>query len=116
MYRITKSFTFSASHRLEGLPAEHQCARLHGHNYIVELILESQVLDEVGFVTDFGALAPVKRWLDNMFDHRHLNNVLPMNPTSENFAAYIYGRWAEQYPLAAVRVSETGTSWAEYRN
>ncbi|HUM68046.1 MAG TPA: 6-carboxytetrahydropterin synthase, partial [Chloroflexota bacterium] len=39
MYTISKQFHFSASHQLNGLPLEHQCARLHGHNYEVELIL-----------------------------------------------------------------------------
>lgn len=35
MFRITKEFHFSASHQLCRLPVDHQCARLHGHNYIV---------------------------------------------------------------------------------
>lgn len=39
MFRITKEFHFSASHQLTGLPEDHQCARLHGHNYIVEVEL-----------------------------------------------------------------------------
>lgn len=35
MFRITKEYHFSASHRLAHLPDDHQCARLHGHNYVV---------------------------------------------------------------------------------
>lgn len=35
MFRIRKEFHFSASHQLTHLPPDHQCARLHGHNYIV---------------------------------------------------------------------------------
>ncbi|MGO8249243.1 6-carboxytetrahydropterin synthase, partial [Rhizobium johnstonii] len=34
MYRITKEFHLSSSHQLDHLPADHQCARLHCHNYV----------------------------------------------------------------------------------
>jgi hypothetical protein len=37
MYTIAKRFTFSASHIIGGLPADHRCARLHGHNYSMAL-------------------------------------------------------------------------------
>lgn len=119
MYEIRKQYAFSASHQLNGLPDDHQCARLHGHNYIVEVCLAvngKEDLNEVGFVQDFGHLKPIKDWLDEHFDHRHLNDVLPFNPTSENFARFIFDRWRVNYPLlVAVKVSETPTSWAEYR-
>lgn len=116
MYQIEKSYSFSASHNLTGLPDWHQCARLHGHNYIVTVILQAEETDLIGFVKDFGDLAPIKQWLDDNFDHYHLNDKLPFNPTSENFARYIYESWVGEFPqLAAVRVSETPTSWAEYR-
>ena len=45
MYRITKEFHFSASHQLSHLPDDHQCARLHGHNYIVVVELASASLN-----------------------------------------------------------------------
>ncbi len=50
MYRITKEFHFSASHQLCHLHQNHPCARMHGHNYIVEVELASETLDEDGFV------------------------------------------------------------------
>ena len=40
MYTIAKTFYFSASHVIGGLPPEHPCSRLHGHNYEVEVILQ----------------------------------------------------------------------------
>lgn len=117
MYQIKKAYAFSASHQLRGLPDDHQCARLHGHNYIVEVVLEDKEVDRVGFVKDYGDLKPIKEWLDINFDHRHLNNYFEdVNPTSEIFAKHIYDYWKRDYPqLVAVRVSETPTSWAEYR-
>ena len=48
MYTIAKRFAFSASHVIGGLPADHPCARLHGHNYEVEVVLQSPTLDAVG--------------------------------------------------------------------
>ena len=52
MYRISKEFSFSASHRLLGLPDGHPCARLHGHNYRVEVELSAADLNRYGFVRD----------------------------------------------------------------
>ncbi|SDT77290.1 6-pyruvoyltetrahydropterin/6-carboxytetrahydropterin synthase [Streptomyces sp. TLI_053] len=119
MLRITKEFQFSASHRLAHLPADHQCARLHGHNYVIELALSAapDKLTEAGFVRDYGDLADFKKWLDRTLDHRHLNDVVEdRNPSAENMAMWIFAQWSERYPeLTGVRVSETGKTWAEYR-
>lgn len=89
-YVISKQFTFSASHQLSGLPDSHQCARLHGHNYTVEVVLGSNQLNTVGFIVDYGELIFVKEYLDNNFDHRHLNDVVAFNPTAESLAKHIY--------------------------
>lgn len=116
MYKIWKEFKFSASHQLLGLPPEHQCSRLHGHNYVIEIQLESNKLDKVGFIVDFGELKPFKDWLDANFDHRHLNDILDFNPTAENMAKYIFNYLIDIYPqLTEVRVRETDTSWAAYQ-
>lgn len=115
MFTITKQFSFSASHVLEGLPPNHPCSRLHGHNYRVEMVLKCDGLDVVGFVQDYRQLTPVKKFLDETFDHRHLNDVMESNPTAENIAFFLFSKFTAQYPrLHAVRVSETEKTWAEY--
>jgi 6-pyruvoyltetrahydropterin/6-carboxytetrahydropterin synthase len=117
MYRITKEFHFSASHQLKALPADHQCARLHGHNYIVEVELSSVELNEHGFVRDYHELASLKDYIDASFDHRHLNEVLDHDQvTAECLAKHFYD-WckARLAETTAVRVSETAKTWAEYR-
>lgn len=118
-FRIGKEFQFSASHRLDGLPDGHQCGRLHGHNYVVEIELSAATgdLDAVGFVRDYGELSPFKKWLDEEVDHRHLNDVMSNHsPTAENLARWLYEHWIPQFPeLSAVKVSETPKTWAEYR-
>lgn len=118
MYRITKQFSFSASHRLDHLPEEHPCSRLHGHNYVVEVVLESRELNPDGFVRDYGELDPLKSFIDEHLDHRHLENVLPEGrvTSAENIARYLYDFAVDRWPeVAAVRVSETPKTWAEYR-
>ena len=119
-HRIGKRFTFSASHQLPGLPEGHQCGRLHGHNYTVEVVLEADQLTGPGFVCDFGDLAPMKKYLDATFDHRHLNDAIDVPPTSENLAVHLAGWFITHVEpaisgrLSAVRVSETESTWAEY--
>jgi 6-pyruvoyltetrahydropterin/6-carboxytetrahydropterin synthase len=119
-HTIGKRFTFSASHQLPDLPEGHKCARLHGHNYVVDVIVGADELVGPGFVTDFGELAPLKNYLDASFDHRHLNDTLPAPPTSENLAEHLAGWFIEHLEphiagrLITVRVSETESTWAQY--
>jgi 6-pyruvoyltetrahydropterin/6-carboxytetrahydropterin synthase len=119
-YTIGKRFTFCASHRLPGLPEGHKCARLHGHNYVVEVVLCADRLVQPGFVTDFADLAPLKTYIDATFDHRDLNEALAVPPTSENLAAHIATWFIDNVQpripgrLLRVRVSETESTWAEY--
>jgi len=118
-FTIEKDFAFSASHKLYGLPEDHQCARLHGHNYVVRVRLHSPLLNETGFVLDYGALKPFKEWVDTALDHRHLNEVLHElpNPTAEHMARYLSGIVRETCGIpgtisVAVGVSETPKTWA----
>jgi 6-pyruvoyltetrahydropterin/6-carboxytetrahydropterin synthase len=115
MYKISKQFSFSASHQLALLGADHPCARMHGHNYVVTLHLKSDELDEYGFVKDYRALDSVKRYIDESIDHRHLNDVIPGPPTSERIARFIYERFKPEIPeLYAVEVSETPKTSCRY--
>lgn len=75
-FTIMKRFDFCASHQLDHLPEGHQCARLHGHNYTVEVILSSRTLDPDSFVKDFGLLKPIEQFIKENLDHRHLNDVM----------------------------------------
>lgn len=116
-YTITKRYHFSASHQLTRLAGDHPCARLHGHNYIVEIELKSQSLNEDGFVRDYRDMDALKRHIDETLDHRHLNDIFGDDRvTSEHLAEYFYewckARWPE---TAAARISETPRTWAEYR-
>ncbi len=116
MYTITKQFSFSASHVLDHLPEGHPCARLHGHNYVVELVLQGTKLDRHGFVRDYNELSSFKHFVDDKLDHRHLDDVIDGPSTAENLARFLYDFAKRMWPeVVAVRVSETPKTWAEYR-
>lgn len=120
MYRIRKSFTFHAAHQLNGLPDGHQCARLHGHTYTIDVTVRADQVAEPGWITDFANLAFVKEFLDTRCDHRFLNDEFPdINPTAENLAARLFRLFEGTVAhlggeLESVRVHETPTAWAEY--
>ncbi len=120
-FTIAKRFSFSASHVLTAVPADHKCRRLHGHNYEVEIVCAADELDARGMVVDYFDLDPVKRFIDETVDHRHLNDVVLGEPTAERLAWWLYESLTGTLPTAvgervvAVRVYETPTTWAEYR-
>jgi 6-pyruvoyltetrahydropterin/6-carboxytetrahydropterin synthase len=121
MFTIGKTFSFSASHQLTAVPDDHKCRRLHGHNYEVEVVCSAVDLDERDMVVDYLELDPVKRFIDDTVDHRHLNDVLDGEPTAERLAWWIYESLKSVLPgevagrLVAVRVHESPRTWAEYR-
>lgn len=118
---VSKRFEFSASHLLAGLGDDHPCARLHGHNYRVEVVAESPDLDERGFVVDYHDFDALRDFVKATLDHRHLNDVIPGQPSAERIAWWVFEWCKANLPdeaaraLSAVRVSETARTWAEYR-
>lgn len=118
-WTISKDFEFSASHHLSGLPEDHQCARVHGHNYVVRVTIQAQYLDSTGFVVDYGDLRVFKNYLDGALDHRDLNEVMDINPTAEHLARRLYEVVLTLIRLppeakVIVAVSETPKTWAAY--
>ena len=120
-FTIAKRFSFSASHQLTAVPEDHKCRRLHGHNYDVEIVCAADELDHRGMVLDYFDLDPVKAFVDEVVDHRHLNDVIPGEPTAERLAWWFFDELQTRLPaevaerVVAVRVHETPKTWAEYR-
>ncbi len=85
MYRVHKRIEVSAAHKLE-LDYESKCSRLHGHNWVIDVYLESETLNSNGMVMDF---SHIKREILDKFDHKIINDVVDFNPTAENLAKYI---------------------------
>lgn len=120
-HTIAKSFRFSASHQLDGLGDHHRCARLHGHNYVVDLEVATEVLDANGMVVDYGRLDVFGEFIANVLDHLHLNDVVGFNPTAEQLAKFLHDeasrmmRPVTDARVVSVRVRETDRTVAEYR-
>lgn len=115
MFKITKKFTFEASHQLCGLPKDHPCTHIHGHSYGVTVELKSEVPNAVGFVVDYRELEPIKNYIDGALDHRHLNDLFLFNPTAEHIAEHLFNMFKPIFPmLCAVEVSETPKTTARY--
>jgi 6-pyruvoyltetrahydropterin/6-carboxytetrahydropterin synthase len=126
VFQITKDHNFSAAHQLPNLPDDHPCSRLHGHNYVVRMVLEGPDDAVLGgphhWVRDYGELAGVRNFLSQEWDHRNLNEWFVQNgygqlaTTAEMLAYVLFSRFHTELPeLVEVRVSETPKTWASYR-
>lgn len=117
MWTLSKEFRFEAAHSLPQLPPSHQCHRLHGHSYRVEVVLRSDKLDDRGFAgVDYAELDEFGEYLREYFDHRNLNDVVGAeNTTAERLARHFYD-WCKRHrrQTYAVRVYETPKTCAEY--
>lgn len=90
---ISKTFDFDAAHRLDRLPADHKCYRLHGHTYRVEIRLRGEPGQRLGMLLDYAEIAKAWKPIHDALDHRLLNEVDGLEvPTTEVLAAWIYER------------------------
>lgn len=114
MNTISKQFHFCAAHFLTGLHKSHPCARLHGHNYILTIYLKGEP-DDRGFVLDYRELELIKEYVDDVLDHRFLNDIFDFNTTVENMSKHIYNLFKPVFPsLLAVEMSETEKTNCRY--
>jgi len=98
---------FSAAHSLEGYPGD--CARVHGHNWIIEVFVKCKELDEIGIGIDFRDIKQAVKEVIEGLDHFNLND-LPafkeVNPTSENIAKFLYQELGQKLNSDVVKVSK----------
>ena len=126
---VSRREAFNAAHVLRNpeLPdAENRrlygkCANLHGHNYVVEVVVAGEIDPTTGYVLDLKWLSEIisRRIIEDV-DHRNLNTDVPwlkdLIPTAENLALAFWERLASELPegsLRTVRVWETEKNWAE---
>ena len=113
---IRRTVRFEAAHRLPHVPAEHKCARLHGHSYHVTIEVAGEVDPHMGWIVDFAEIEAAWKPLHATLDHYYLNEVPGLeNPTAENIARYIHERIVlPRGRVRSVTVHETCTSEATY--
>jgi len=98
---------FASAHSLRNYPGD--CSRLHGHNWQVEVLVASNVLDDVGMAIDFREIKQQTKVVVKRLDHQYLNDVVPfdeLNPTAENIAKYFYEEVGQLINNQDVRVKE----------
>ena len=131
MFRVSQELRFCYGHRLLGHPGK--CARLHGHNARVFVVLRGERVDANGMVIDFDTVEQrARRYLDEALDHRMLLQkgdpacaalagigepfvTLDVAPTAENLAKLIYDQLVRfGLPVDEVRLEEQPGSVASY--
>lgn len=85
MYTLRVRSHFDAAHFLPW--HEGKCKNLHGHRWEVEVVIESETLDENGIVMDFSVIKDLLKLV--LPDHCLLNDWLE-NPTAENIAEELF--------------------------
>ena len=107
-------FQFNAAHRLPLY--EGPCFHTHGHNYMLIVLVESEVDPKTGMSTDFGTIQKtVRKQALDQIDHNDLNQFVD-NPTAENVVSWIWERLRPALPgLAELQLYETLDCGVIYR-
>jgi 6-pyruvoyltetrahydropterin/6-carboxytetrahydropterin synthase len=127
---VTKIFSFSAAHKYGHVDWSDEKnkeifgpdAKLHGHNYTLEVTVTGLVNPETGFIVDLGHLKEVvTEKIIKRIDHTQFEKVInwfqDKQPSSENLTQYI---WQEIEPLIKdctlhrIRLKETNTIYTDY--
>ncbi|MBU1190242.1 MAG: 6-carboxytetrahydropterin synthase QueD [Gammaproteobacteria bacterium] len=120
IYTLKVLTEFASAHTLRDYPGA--CARMHGHNWKVEVEVKARALDNVGMGVDFKVIKTAARDIGDRLDHRYLNEIQPfteINPTAENIAAYFYRELVsalnnERIQVSSVTLWETDRACVRY--
>ncbi len=121
MFVVSVQAHYDSAHFLRNYHGK--CERMHGHRYVVELALHSEVLDQAGIAFDFVIVKKHLRDLAERLDHENLNELPPFDevePSAENQARYFFDEMKRLLPPAMgaamlyVKVWETPTQFALY--
>lgn len=127
MASLTKTFGFSAAHRLHSAALSDEENRAlfgkcnnphgHGHNYELEVTVRGEIDPRTGMIMDLGVLMQtVQDEVIERFDHKHLNEdtaeFRALNPTGENIVKVI---WDLLQPKLGARLTRLGL-WETPKN
>ena len=130
--KVIRRATFNAAHRLfrpdwtneKNVEIFGKCSNpnFHGHNYVLEVILDGEIDPETGYVIDLKIVKnAIKSEIDERFDHRNLNLDCPefkdLNPTAENIAVVIWDLLRAKLPMhlaLTIKLWETENNCVEY--
>ena len=119
MYEIMIKTEFASAHNLRNYNGAGET--LHGHNWKIDIVVETKDLDDTGLAVDFNVLKKKSNDIINDLDHIYLNEheaFREINPSSENIAKYIYDQLSKglagQAKVKKITVWETDCAAASY--
>ena len=126
---VSRRESFNAAHQLRDphlSDSENQrlfgkCVNMHGHNYVLDVVVAGKIDAATGYVIDLKQLSDVVcRQIIEEVDHRNLNTDVPwlegVIPTAENLALTFWDGSSPSFPAGACGRSgcgETDKNWAE---
>jgi len=127
---ITKIFHFCAAHKYGNSKWSDEKneevfgpdARVHGHNYKLEVTVTGNINPDTGFLIDLGELSTiVNDNVINKLDHSQFEKDVPWfkgkQPSSENMVIFIWeeiSRYLKSAKLHRIRIVETPTIYTDY--
>lgn len=115
MFELRVKVDFAAAHHLIGYPGD--CARPHGHNFVVEVFALSRGLDSIGLAVDFRTLKGAAKEMIAGWDHQDLNlhpDFQTINPSAEQIAKLLHDRLSAIVNNEQTRISKV-TIWENER-
>lgn len=119
MFEIIVKKKFSAAHRITGYPGD--CSKLHGHNWLIELRLGVEKLNDLGMAFDFRKAKDILEECMEKLDHTCLNDNPFLdggNPTAERLAEIIFNELKQKVPddvsVLSVEVWESDNAGVRY--
>jgi 6-pyruvoyltetrahydropterin/6-carboxytetrahydropterin synthase len=116
---ICRRYDFEAAHHLQGVVAPtHKCHRIHGHSYVLEVMLAGELENGMVRGLEFDVIDAVVKAITTYADHQLLNDLPGLEvPTIENIAPWFANGIKRGLHLpdgaVTVRIHEGPRSWAE---
>ncbi len=131
MPTITKIYKFCAAHQYghedwsesRNFEVFGEDAKVHGHNYQLEISVTGPINPDTGFIVDLGVLNKVvNKEVISIIDHSMINKDIPWfegkQPSTENLVIFIWEQLETNIPapviLKKVKLQETPTIYSEY--
>ena len=127
---LTKVFHFNAAHQYghsdwtdeKNWEVFGPDSKIHGHNYMLEVMVTGDIVDDTGFLVDLGNLKKiVKKNEIDILDHSLFNVEVEFfkdrQPSSENLVIFIWNQIQSELKgakLHRIRLHETPTIFTDY--
>ena len=127
---LTKVFHFNAAHQYghsdwtdeKNWEVFGPDSKIHGHNYMLEVMVTGDIVDDTGFLVDLGNLKKiVKKNVIDILDHSIFNVEVEFfkdrQPSSENLVIFIWNQIQSELKgakLHRIRLHETPTIFTDY--